>query len=334
MPRLRFAALDVGSLTVRLAVAERTGPGRFRVIDHRREVTGLAQGLAQTGCLAPEAMDRTFKAMAGFLQVMQAYGVESYQAVATHAVRQAKNGQIFLARLRDSLGLSVLGLSPVEEARLSLQGVLSVLAPDFLSGVAVAVFDVGGGSSEWALLRPKHKPEFASLPLGVLTLTQTHPLGDPPNPEMVKVLKQQLKEQLGEFYRQFFQPHLPGPPRLVGTAGAVTTLAALSLKMSKYEPNKVNNLIMTRGQVAGLAELLAGLPEAQRAQLPGMEAAKAGVMVAGALIILTILEVFKQDLLVVIDAGLLEGVLEQMVDFGGGPGSTAPCPPPNPHPTH
>ncbi len=317
-PRLRFAALDIGSLTVRLAVAERTGPGRFRVIDHRREVTGLGQGLAQTESLAPEAMDRTFKAIEGLVQVIKAGGVEVYQAVATHAVRQAGNGQVFLDRLRDSLGLTVRVLSPEEEARLALQGVLSALAPEFLPGEAVAVFDVGGGSSEWALLRPGQEPRFASLPLGVLTLSQAHPLGDPPSPERVSALKQELQEQLGEFYRQFFQPHLSGPPRLVGTAGAVTTLAALSLKMSKYEPNKVNNLIMTRGQVAGLAELLAGLPEAQRALLPGMEPAKAGVMVAGALIILTILQVFRQDLLVVIDAGLLEGVLGQMVIGGGG----------------
>jgi exopolyphosphatase/guanosine-5'-triphosphate,3'-diphosphate pyrophosphatase len=127
-----------------------------------------------------------------------------------------------------------------------------------------------------------------------------------------------LEEKLQKFYQKFFQPRLEGPPRLVGTAGAVTTLAALSLKMSKYDPNKVNNMIMTRAQVAALAEQLAGLTEAQRALLPGMEAAKAGVMVAGALIILTILQVFKQDLLVVIDAGLLEGVLEQMAVGGGG----------------
>jgi exopolyphosphatase/guanosine-5'-triphosphate,3'-diphosphate pyrophosphatase len=318
MPSLRFAVLDIGSLTVRLAVAERVGPGRFRVIDHRREVTGLGQGLAQAGSLAPEAMDRTFRAIEGLVRVVKGSGAEVYQAVATHAVRQAENGRVFLDRLKDSLGLTVRVLSPEEEARLALKGVLSALAPEFLQAEALAVFDVGGGSSEWALLRPGQEPRFASLPLGVLTLTQSHPLGDPPEPQRVKVLKQELTDRLGKFYQKFIQPHLPGPPRLVGTAGAVTTLAALSLKMSKYDPSRVNNLIMTRGQVAALADQLAGLPEAQRALLPGMEAAKAGVMVAGALIILTILEVFKQDLLVVIDAGLLEGVLEQMAVGGGG----------------
>ena len=98
----------------------------------------------------------------------------------------------------------------------------------------------------------------------------------------------------------------------MGTAGAVTTLAAMQLTLRAYDPNKINNLTLTRAQVAALAELLAGLPEAARARLTGIEPAKAGVMVAGALIVLTILEVCRQDSLVVIDAGLLEGVLHEM----------------------
>jgi exopolyphosphatase/guanosine-5'-triphosphate,3'-diphosphate pyrophosphatase len=98
----------------------------------------------------------------------------------------------------------------------------------------------------------------------------------------------------------------------VGTAGAVTTLAAVQLKLRAYDPKQINNLTLTRGQVVALAELVAGLPEAARAGLAGIEPAKAGVMVAGALIILTILTVCRADSLLVIDAGLLEGVLHEM----------------------
>ena len=88
----------------------------------------------------------------------------------------------------------------------------------------------------------------------------------------------------------------------------------MHLRLTRYDPNQVNNLVLTREQVAELAELICRLPEAERARLPGIEPAKAGVMVAGALIILTILEVFGQDSLVVVDAGLIEGVL---ASFGG-----------------
>ncbi len=317
-PDIRIAALDLGSLTVRLAVAELTAPGRFQVLAHHREVTGLGTGLARSDTLAPEAMVRTLHALEGFVREMRAQGVKFSRVVGTQALRQARNREDFIHQVRE-LGLAVRILSPEEEARLSLKGVLSALAPEFLASPEMVVFDVGGGSSEWALLRQGREPEFASLPLGVLTLSQARPLGDPPRPDAVAALQQEIAQRLGDFYQQNLQPHLSTTPRLVGTAGAVTTLAALALKMRRYEAARVNNLILTRTQIAALTELLCGLREAERARLPGMEPAKAGVMVAGALIILTIMQIFQQDSLVVIDAGLLEGVLGEMVEeFGGG----------------
>jgi exopolyphosphatase/guanosine-5'-triphosphate,3'-diphosphate pyrophosphatase len=307
-----FAAIDVGSLTVRLAVAESLPGGKFRVLLHRREITGLGQGLAATGELTPEVLARTLAALENFQQIMAAYQVKVYRAVGTQALRQANNRQVFLDRLRDSLGLTVGVLAPEAEAQLSLTGVLSALNPNVLAAPAVLVFDVGGGSSEFALVRPGTAPIFASLPLGVLTLSQASPLGDPPQPSLVAALKDKLAAQLRAFYRETFKPHLPAPPHLVGTAGAVTTLAAMHLQLQQYDQHKVNHLVLTRPNLAALAELLASLPEAERARLAGLEPAKAGVMVAGALIILTILEVCRQDSLTVIDAGLLEGVLQEM----------------------
>jgi exopolyphosphatase / guanosine-5'-triphosphate,3'-diphosphate pyrophosphatase len=257
-------------------------------------------------------MARTLKALQTFKQLMTAQQVEVCRVVGTQSLRQARNRQVFLDQLRDTLGLAVEVLAPEAEARLSLAGVLTSLDPAVLTAASVLVFDVGGGSSEFALVRPGQDPVFASLPLGVLTLSQARPLGDPPLPEKVAALKEELSARLGSFYQNEIRPHLEGGPCLVGTAGAVTTLAALQLKLWTYDPNKINNLILTRDQVAALAERLAGLPEAARANLPGIEPAKAGVMVAGALIILTILTVCRQDSLLVIDAGLLEGVLHEM----------------------
>jgi exopolyphosphatase/guanosine-5'-triphosphate,3'-diphosphate pyrophosphatase len=307
-PARRFAALDLGSLTVRLAVAEPGAGGGFRVLVHRREVTGLGQGLAATGELAPEGMARTLTALQDFRRVMADQGVTRYRAVGTQALRQARNRQLFLEQVRNALGLAVEVLSAAAEARLSLAGVMSALNPQILTA-PVLVFDVGGGSSEFALVAPGQEPVFASLPLGVLTLSQARPLADPPGPEQVAALKQEITAQLTEFSQAVLMAHLTGMPRLVGTAGAVTTLAAMQLKLKEYDPEKINNLVLTRVQVAALAELMARLSEAERARLIGMEPAKAGVMVAGALIVLTILEIWRQDSLVVVDAGLLEGVL-------------------------
>lgn len=309
---LRFAAVDLGSLTVRLAVAELAGPRRFKVLGQYRQVTGLGEGLARNDTLASEPMDRTLKALGSFVQIMQAEGVKVSRVVATQAVRQAQNRDSFVQQIQEVLGLTLHILAPEEEARLSLQGVLSVLAPEIIAAPELVVFDVGGGSAEWALIRQGQPPRFCSLPLGVLTLSQRFPLGDPPQAEALAAMKEEILGRLGEFQQQHLQPYLKGTPRLVGTGGAITTLAALALVMSPYDASRVNNLLLTKGQVAALTELLCRLPEADRARLPGMEPAKAGVMVAGALIILSILEVCRQGSLVVIDADLLVGVLGEM----------------------
>ncbi len=306
-----FAAIDLGSLTVRLAIAEYFGPGRFRVVRHSREVTGLGAGLAQTGALAPEARARTLEALGGFARLLANQRVQNYRAVGTQALRQAANRDDFLRQVQEELNLRVEVLSPEGEARLSLAGVRSVLAPRFLKE-PLLVFDVGGGSSEFALAQPGQEPRFASLPLGALTLSQAQPLGDPPEPARVAVMAEVVERQLAEFCEKTRWLQTRNPLRLVGTAGAVTTLAAMSLKLREYDPDKINNLVLTRDQVQALAQLLARLPEAARAELPGMEPAKAGVMVAGAWIVLTIMKVWRRYSLVVIDAGLLEGVLQEM----------------------
>ena len=305
----RIAALDLGSLTVRLAIAEVAGPGRFRQILHRRDITALGQGLALTGALDEGGMARSGAAIREFMQVMAEYGVARFKAVGTQALRQASNRQVFLDRLQRELQLDVEVLAPEDEARLSLNGVLSALAPEYAAAPALAVIDVGGGSSEFALLRNGQPPRFHSLPLGVLILSQAFPLGDPPEPERLAALRQHLSHQLSTFHQRAIRPVFAAPPLLVGAAGSVTTLAAMALRLVPYDTDKINNYRLTRAQVADLAGLVAGLTEARRARLPGLEPAKAGVMVAGALLILVILEVFQADSLVVIDAGLLEGVL-------------------------
>jgi exopolyphosphatase/guanosine-5'-triphosphate,3'-diphosphate pyrophosphatase len=312
MSSSRFAAIDVGSLTVRLAVAESAGPGRFRVLKHCREVTALGRGLAQTGSLAPEGMDQTGAALGRFLREAAALGVQGVRAVATQAVRQAQNGAEFLEAAEKFLNLPVRLLAPEEEAHLALSGVLSVLDKKFLEAGPLVVFDVGGGSSEFTLIRRDREPVFAGLPLGVLSLSRARPLGDPPRPDQVAGLAAELCRELQNFYQKHFGELIEGSPTLVGTAGAVTTLAAMAQEMAVYDPQRVNNFILTKEQVADLAGRLAALPEKERALLSGIEPAKAGVMVAGVLIIQSILQVFGQDSLVTVDAGLLEGVLAEV----------------------
>jgi exopolyphosphatase/guanosine-5'-triphosphate,3'-diphosphate pyrophosphatase len=308
----RIAAVDIGSLTVRLAVAEVAGSGKFQVILHRREITGLGREVGETGLLSRADQDRTLEALGDFARELAAQAVGRGQAVATQAVRQAGNGQEFLEAAAKVFNIPVRLLAPEEEAHLALSGVLSALDPKYLEADPLLVFDVGGGSSEFILVRRGQEPVFAGLPLGVLSLSQARPLGDPPHPDRVIDLKRVLRRGLQDFYQPRFGVLLERPPLLVGTAGAVTTLAAMAQEMTEYDPTRVNNYLLSKHRVDELADRLAALPEKERALLPGIEPAKAEVMVAGVLIIQSILQVFGQDSLVTVDAGLLEGVLAEL----------------------
>lgn len=308
----RIAAVDLGSLTVRLAVAEATGAGSYRILLHKREITALGEKVEIHGELGEAPQERTLQALSGFAAALREYGVAKGRAVATEAVRQARNGQEFLRKAGDVLQLPVSLLSPEEEAALTLTGVLSVLEERYRKAAALLVVDVGGGSSEFILVRQNQEPMFASLPVGVLSVSSSRPLGDPPNPTRVEDLKRELRRAFQDFLQFHFRRHLPQPPLLVGTAGAVTTLAAMAQELRTYDPQRVNNYLLRRSTVEELGQLLAALPEAERSRLPGLEPAKARVMVAGALIILAILHATRQEQMVTVDAGLLEGVLAEL----------------------
>lgn len=305
--------MDIGSLTIRLAIAEIGADWpNLRLIHTKREITHLGQGLVRSGSLTPEAMARSLAVLAEFNQDLQRYEVAAARAVATQAVRQARNRPAFLEQIYQQTGLRVEVLSPEQEARLSLAGVLSVLTPAE-DNRPVVVFDVGGGSTEWALLLPGESPRFTSLPMGASTLTQRYLASDSPSNADLAALRTRIQRHLSRLAETFFpESGLKARPRLVGTAGTVTTLGAMFLGMRIYQPQKINNLVLTRSTVDRLAGQMAALTEAERAALPGLEPGKAGVIVAGALIIQEILEFFQQACLTVIDAGLLEGVLLQI----------------------
>jgi exopolyphosphatase / guanosine-5'-triphosphate,3'-diphosphate pyrophosphatase len=208
----RIAAVDIGSLTVRLAVAEAAAPGKFQVLLHRREITGLGREVDATGALSQADQDRTLKALEGFAREMAAQGVDKGQAVATQAVRQAQNGQEFLEAAAKVLNLPVRLLTPEEEARLTLSGVLSALDPKYAEAGPLLVFDLGGGSSEFILVRPGQEPIFAGLPLGVLSVSRARPLGDPPQPFRVDDLKREMRRAVQDFYQRQFRKFLENLP--------------------------------------------------------------------------------------------------------------------------
>jgi len=299
----RLAAIDLGTNTVRLLVVEASGAG-WRALHDEQRVTRLGEGQAGTGILQPAAMRRTAEVVASFAQRAEDLGVRDVRIVATSAVREAANGAEFLAQVHSSSGRQVRVISGEEEARLTLLGVtdgLPDLRGDFL------LFDIGGGSTEFVLSRAGRAAQAVSVKLGVVELAERFMDQGPVDHTRYDAMAAEIGARLAAGLTDPILRH--GAPALVGSAGTVTTLAALDLGLESYDPARVHGHRLTRAAVAELGGRLAALSLAERAALPCLEPGRADLIVPGSAICLEALDRLGFDVLVVSDRGLREGIL-------------------------
>jgi len=299
----RLAAIDLGTNTVRLLVVEASG-AEWRGLHAEQRVTRLGEGQAGTGILQPAAMRRTAEAVAAFCRRAEDLGVHDVRIVGTSAVREAQNGAEFLAQVRSSSGRQVRVISGEEEARLTLLGVTQGL-PD-LKGHFL-LFDIGGGSTEFVLSRAGRAPTAVSVKLGVVELAERFMDQGPVDHTRYDAMAAEVGARLAAGLTEPILRH--GAPALVGSAGTVTTLAALDLGLESYDPARVHGHRLTRVVVAGLVARLAALSLAGRAALPCLEPGRADLIVPGSAICLEALDKLGFDALVVSDRGLREGIL-------------------------
>jgi exopolyphosphatase/guanosine-5'-triphosphate,3'-diphosphate pyrophosphatase len=303
-----YAALDLGSNTFRLLIAGMDGKVQPLVV--RRVITRLGAGVSRTGRIAPEAEARSLACLKSFSQEMLKQGVKAYRAIATAALRNAVNAQEFIDRAQRECNIVVEIVSGEEEARLTLEGVLGSL-PD-RKGKKL-VFDVGGGSTEFILCNYGRLVRAESIPLGVVDLTERFLLeSDPPTPEARDRLAAFTKKRISDLISDMVD-EAKGIDDLVGTAGTVTTLAAMLQNMEEYDSSRINNYVMYKQELQTLYARLFTLPLKDRVKLPGLEPGRADVIVAGAMLVLETMETFKVDRVKVIDAGLLEGTLYSLI---------------------
>jgi exopolyphosphatase / guanosine-5'-triphosphate,3'-diphosphate pyrophosphatase len=304
----RLAAIDLGTNTVRLLVVEASG-AEWRGLHAEQRVTRLGEGQAGTGILQPTAMWRTAEVVAAFCRRAEELGVHDVRIVGTSAVREAQNGAEFLAQVLSSSGRQVRVISGEEEARLTLLGVtqgLPVLKGDFL------LFDIGGGSSEFVLSRAGRAPEAVSVKLGVVELAERFMDLGPVDHIRYDSMVAEVGARLAAGLTDTILRHVA--PALVGTAGTVTTLAALDLGLESYDPARVHGHRLTRVAVAGLVARLAALSLAERAALPCLEPGRADLIVPGGVICLEAMDRLGFHSLVVSDRGLREGILYEILD--------------------
>jgi len=283
--------------------------GYCHPIRREQSITRLARNFSPPGELEEKAISRTVETVGAFADSLKQEGAEAVFAVATGVLREAKNREAFVQRVFERTGLSLRVLSGEEEAHLMLRGVLWYLKGEV---PARLVADIGGGSTEIVWVEGRSPKRACSLNLGAVILSERFLRSDPPQPEEIQSMEAQIKDALTKAREGFAMEGLMARslhPTLVGTAGTMTTLAAIDQKLDDYDPERINGYQISSEILQGIYVRLRSLSLRERKNVPGLEEGREDLIVAGAAIVLGLLEVFRLTLLLVVDSGLLEGVL-------------------------
>ncbi len=312
-----YGALDLGTNNCRLLIARPARDG-FRVVDSFSRIVRLGEGLSRTGRLDDAAMDRAYEALVlcGERVAKRAVAAPRLTAVATQACRQAGNGPEFIERVRLGTGLKLRIIDPVEEARLAVRGCLNLFDD---SAEAVLVIDVGGGSTELNWLTRRGDTfvleGWMSAPVGVVTLAERHPEPAGSLDDWYEAMVADMGAAIAgapvpPALRELF---VAGRAHMVGTSGAITSLAGIHLGLRRYQRNLVDGLWMTRGDCEAAAERLKQLGAAGRAAEPCIGPDRADLVLAGAAIMAAVQRAWPSERVRVADRGLREGLLLQLM---------------------
>lgn len=312
-----------------------TRPGQFRVIDAFSRIVRLGEGLSRTGRLGAPAMDRAIAALTICSQKLAARSVAGARLIATEACRAAANGEEFIERVKAETGLDLEIVSRETEARLAVSGCGSLVDR---SAKGAVLFDIGGGSSEIALLDLRqgytrrlsnHIVAWTSLQVGVVSLAERHG-GRDVSPELFETMIGEVVGMIADFKGRDALRDIVGGDgfHLLGTSGTVTTLAGVHLGLERYDRRQVDGLWLTDPEVTELVARIAGWSFEERVANPCIGSDRADLVLAGCAILEAIRRVWPAKTLRVADRGLREGLLTEMMVADGvwrkGAGSAAP----------
>jgi exopolyphosphatase / guanosine-5'-triphosphate,3'-diphosphate pyrophosphatase len=309
-----FAALDLGTNNCRLLIARASQDG-FTVVDAFSRVVRLGEGLATTGKMSDEAMDRAIEALSVCADKLKRRNVILARSVATEACRQAVNGAQFIERVKAETGIVLDVISPKEEARLAVMGCHALLEPG--EGPAL-IFDIGGGSTELVLVSTDGVVpqilDWASVPWGVVSLTESETLEGEDEAALADCYERMRSKVAAAFAK--FAGRLPvgeGDHRLLGTSGTVTTLASVYLKLQSYDRKQIDGLHLPTEAMREISRTLAALPPEGRAKFPTIGQERSDLVVAGCAILEAIFDIWPGERLGVADRGIREGILRALM---------------------
>ena len=298
-----IASIDIGSNTARLLILESTGDQKFNLLVSKRNITRLGEGIDAQGKLTEHRMQTTLKVLSRFRQICLENGDPPLFAVATSAVREASNGQEFVRLAKKETGIDIKIITWEEEARLTLEGVYWKIPHE---NRRVITFDIGGGSTEFILSEGENIKDFCSTSLGVVRLTEKFITQHPVNEKEYHSLQNHLQNELQTVKNKLsaFLPEL-----LIGTAGTVTTLAALKENIYPYDPEKIHGSTFSRPEAESILDDLKGKSLSQRLLLKPMEPGREDLIIAGTAIVLETMRAFGCEILTVSEYSLREGLI-------------------------
>jgi exopolyphosphatase/guanosine-5'-triphosphate,3'-diphosphate pyrophosphatase len=300
-----FAAVDIGSNSVRLKIA-RVVHGRLETLHEDREVTRLGESVFADGTLDPQAMAHTLRVLRRFHRAALAQGADRVRAVATSALRDARNSRAFLDWVRTATGWKVEVISGLEEGRLIHLGVLSAAR---IAKRRALLVDLGGGSCELTLSISGHIADMVSLPIGAVRLTQTFLHHEPPWPMELEQMRGVIQREVSRIRKRIIDAKLQITIATSGTPAALSGLYAA--KVRGYDENKPQTV--PRAAVSSQVEVLSNKSLAQRRAMQGIGPRRAEIIIAGAMVFAELMQLCKLRSFRYLPLGLRDGLLAQMM---------------------
>ena len=304
----KLAVIDLGSNSFRLVVFSWVPGSWWKRTDEIHEAVRIGAGLDSSGALGEEPMERALETLELYAHFCRATGVKEIRPVATSAIRDATNQQDFLDASKERSGLEVQVLSREEEARYGYLAAVNSTTLD--DGVAL---DLGGGSMQLTRVEGRLAADFRSWPLGAVRMTERFLPGDRAKKKQLKALREHVAEALAD------APWLQRGGRLAGIGGTVRNLASAAELAAGLPSFGVQGFSVTREALDDLVERLADLPAEDRSDVPGIKSARADLILAGAVVVQSVMEAGGFEALEVTEAGLREGVFYETLLEGSDP---------------
>jgi exopolyphosphatase/guanosine-5'-triphosphate,3'-diphosphate pyrophosphatase len=293
------AVVDIGSNSTRLLVAD-VEAGRVSEVERQSRVTRLGRGVDLSGQLSAEAIEAACEAIADYVEICRETGVETVEAIATSAVRDASNGSAFVAELRERFALSARVLDGEEEARLTYLGATCERPPS----EPTLVVDIGGGSTELIVGTGREIAFHTSLQAGVVRHSERHIASDPPTALELEALAADIRTLIESAISNQTEARARTG---IAVAGTPTSLASIEIGLEPYDPKQVHGHTLTLTLIQRLLSRLASAPLAKRAEIPGMHPDRAPNIVAGVVILVEAMRAFGLEQIEVSEHDILYG---------------------------